>query len=85
MTLCFYPIIMHPKVIKKSQAVSILEYCLIGFVTRPSDHCARSTLQSFGDIWRFLVSLAVNNLAALFPKYSFVMFLTFCLRWLVWA
>ena len=29
---CFY-IIIHPKVIKKSQAVPILEHCLIGFVT----------------------------------------------------
>ena len=39
----FHSIIMHQTVIKKSQAVSIWEYCLIVFVT-PSDHCVMDTL-----------------------------------------
>ena len=36
---CYHVVIIYQKDIKKSQAITIKEYCQRGFVT-PSDHCA---------------------------------------------
>ena len=75
--LCYYSLIIHPKVIKKFQAVSILELCLIYFVT-PSDHCALAFSVECECWWSSLrqrpclrIDIAKNTFLHNFKSYKF--------------